>query len=656
MSLPIGYSALRASQIALDTTANNIANANTPGYHRQVVQFRSRAPVEIDNLFLGAGVDAVRIQRLRNQLVEQALTANVSERAEAAGTLEVLRQIESVFSPGTGSLHDRLQTFFNDFERLDARPNDATQRQIVLRNAVSLANELHSLTTRLATLGNGVAREIDEQVVQVNDQARTIADLNRRIRLAQARGLDANGFLDQRDQLINELAELVEAIPVEQGENHPVVLLGDGTALIGEQPPVLEVTTDDAGRIAVTQTGWDRTVRLDSGRLGALISAHNDLIVDFQSRLDLLATSLMGAMDSIHATGLGTAGAFEVLHGQRSVADVTVPLAELESQFAIRTGQLSVSITDVTTGERRSFAIDIDPTVQSLQDLATALSGIHHLQAVVDTQAGSLTILAEPGFTFDFAGRLETTPDTSSVTGTSQARLSGTYTGAANDEYVFQALSGGTVGVTDGLTVQVRNSANQVVTTLDVGRDYEPGTSIEVAAGVFVSFESGTLNAGDSFSTPVIAAPDTSGILTALGLNTFFSGTSASDISVSPFLLENPDRLALSRSGDPADTANLRRLLDARDATLLARGTQTFEQYLAGLTADIGGRVQDMSIVSENLELLGDNLLAERQALSGVDPNEEMVRLLQFQRSFQAAARLISIVDETIDELLRAVG
>lgn len=656
MSLPIGYSAIRANQIALDTTANNIANANTPGYHRQVVRFRSRAPVEIDNLVLGTGVDAARIQRLRNQLVEQALTANVSERAEAAGTLEVLRQIESMFTPGTGSLHDRLQTFFNELQKLDARPSDVSQRRVVLQNAVSLAKEFQSLTARLATLRNEVAREIDQRVVQVNDLAKNIANLNRKIRLARARGLEANDLLDHRDQLVNELAEFVEAVPAEQGQNHPVVLLGDGSVLIGEQPPVLEVTTDDAGRIAVSQSGWDRTVRLDSGRLGALLSAHNGLIGDFQSGLDSLATSLMEAVDSVHATGLGATGAFEVLRGQRSVADVTAPLAELESSLAIRTGQLFVSMTDVATGERRSFSIDVDPTVQSLQDVATALSGIDHLQAMVDAQTGSLTILAEPGFAFDFAGRLETAPDLSSVTGTSQARLSGTYTGNANDRYEFEALNGGTVGVTEGLTVQVRDSASQVVATLNVGRDYEPGTLIEVADGVFVSFDSGTLSVGDRFSTPVTAASDTTGILTALGLNTFFSGTSAADIRVNPSLLDNPDRLALSQSGEPGDTANLRRLLEARDARLIARGTQTFEQYLAGLTADIGGRVQDMSIVSENLDLLGDNLQAERQALSGVDPNEEMVRLLQFQRSFQAAAKLISIVDETTDDLLRTIG
>jgi len=527
MSLPIGYSAIRANQIALDTTANNIANANTPGYHRQVVQFHSRTSVEVDNLLLGSGVDAARIKRLRNQLVEQALTANTSERAEAAGTLEVLRLIESAFSPGSGSLHERLQAFFNDLQRLDARPNDAAQKQIFLRNAVSLTNELRSLATRLETLRNNVAREIDERVVEVNDRARTIADLNRKIRLAESRGLDANGLLDQRDRLVNELAELIEAIPTEQGENHPVVLLGDGSVLIGERPPILEVTKDESGRIAVTQAGWDRTVRLDSGRLGALVSAHNDLVVGFQSRLDSLAASLIKAVDGAHATGLGEAGAFGILRGQRSVADVTVPLAELDSEFAIQTGQLFVSITDGTTGERRSYSIDIDPAVQSLQDLATALSAIDHLQAVVDTQTQSLAIIAEPGFAFDFAGRLETTPNSSSVTGTSQVRLSGTYNGEANDEYVFEALNGGTIGVTDGLAVQVRNSANQVIATLDVGQGYEPGASIEVAAGVFVSFGSGTLNAGDSFSTPVVAAPDTSGVLTALGLNTFFSGTSA---------------------------------------------------------------------------------------------------------------------------------
>jgi flagellar hook-associated protein 1 FlgK len=294
--------------------------------------------------------------------------------------------------------------------------------------------------------------------------------------------------------------------------------------------------------------------------------------------------------------------------------------------------------------------------VQSLNDIAAALSGVPNLQATVDSQTQTLRIFAANGFGFSFAGQLPTTPDTSGFTGTATPSLGGAYTGASNDTFTFRVGgAGGIVGVTPGLTLSVENAAGNVIATLNIGEGYSPGSAVVVANGVTVQLAPGSVNAGDSFSAHVVSQPDTTGILGALGINRMFDGSQAADIRVNAELIARPELLAASRSGQPGDASNLRAMAALRDQKFLANGTQTLREAYAALVSDVGLRVQDLSERQEHQELLGQRLEAERQSVSGVDPNEELVRMVQYQRSFQMAARFINTVSETLDELVRLV-
>jgi flagellar hook-associated protein 1 FlgK len=153
----------------------------------------------------------------------------------------------------------------------------------------------------------------------------------------------------------------------------------------------------------------------------------------------------------------------------------------------------------------------------------------------------------------------------------------------------------------------------------------------------------------------VLADPDTAGILTALGLNSFFEGDFAGTLRIRQDLPTNLEQLSGSRSGLPADGSNWKRLADALEEPLLAGGTSNMRKFFADFTTDVGSQVQDLDQRQTALEALGNGLEAERQAISGVDPNEELLRLLQYQRSFQMSARFMTVVNETLDDLLRLV-
>ncbi|TVS18224.1 MAG: flagellar hook-associated protein FlgK [Planctomycetaceae bacterium] len=655
LNLSTGVSALRAHQVALDTIAQNIANANTPGYHRQVVDFRSRMPIEIDGHQIGTGVDAVRIGRLRNALLEQSLTANITDRSASAVEYSILTRIESLMTPGPGTIHQRLGDFFDQLERLSAQPDDSTQKTIVLQAAVSLTGELRQLAEGFDNLRRHVSRELTAGVGEANRTLAEITELNARIRSSLARGHRPNDLLDQRDELVNSLAQFIRAESAEQGPHQPVVLLAGGAQVAGELHVELSVRSGSDGTLTVMSDRWDRPLPPDGGRMAAWLRTHNEIIPEFQGLLDDLAVSLMSAVDRVYSSSLDPSGPASQWQGQRSLRSASDPLAQASPVFPVQSGVLFVSITETATGSRSIREIHVDAQTDSLLDVAAALSVVP-IRAAVDPLTNTLSISAEPGFAFDFAGRLETGVDRSSIAGSSDVRLLGEFQGDGNDRWHFVVTRGGLVGTADGPLVEVRNAHGETLGTFDFGETYEPGTPLQIRDGISLAVDPGSLVLGDAFAAPLVADPDPGGLLTALGLNTFFAGQSARDIHVNANLVDRPDSLALSRSGVAGETRSLRSLIALREAATTRDGTTTFEESLADQTALAGMRAREAETLHDRLALLEQHLGAQVQGVSGVDINEELVRMLQFQKGFAAAARVISETDKMLTELFRMIG
>jgi flagellar hook-associated protein 1 FlgK len=646
-----GLSALRVNQQVLDLLGHNIANINTPGYHRQEPLLAARFVPEIP---IGFGVELTTIRRLRDGVLEQAIRQNAGELAFVSSRLSRLREVETILGSGSGSLRQALDEFFNRLEELAVRPADLTQRRLVLDAADRLANRFHQTADQLNELREGITAEVQTALQQANALTKQIAELNGRIAQALARGSPANDAQDRRDQLIQELAQLVGVQVIEQPLGQVNVLVGGNLVVSGSEAVELRQVIDSENRLLIFAGTSAEPVTLPGGRLAGLLQTRNETLADFRQRLDELARVLMREFDAIHARGLGLAGPFTFLAGTRSVSHVDIFLDRADTAWPIRNGTVYVSITNLATGQRTLHAVSVQPSAQTLTQLASAFSSVPHFQAIADPQTRTLKFLAEPGYAFDFAGRLPTQPATS-ITGTAQPSVSGTYTGTVNDTYTFKALTSGTIGVTPNLTLEIRNSAGQVLGTVQVGQGYAPGTAIPAVDGLLVQLSAGTLNAGDSFQVPVIAEPDTAGLLSALGLNTLFTGKDAATVAVQPDVLADPARLAISRTGAPAEAGRLREMLALRSQVVFPGSGLTLAGFYDRMVADIGAQVQSAAEVEDHLHAVGQQLQAEQQAVSGVDPNEELVRLLQYQRAFQLAARYISVVNDTLDELLRIV-
>jgi len=656
LSFTIGLSALSTSQQALNVIGENITNANTTGYHQQDPLLVEQMPVRVGNLSLGSGVAIAQIERQQSTLIDNGVTTNTFESNATTSALNSMQQLQSALTPGTGSLDTLLNSFFSNLQQLQSSPNDLTQRSVFLNSATSLTSQLNTLSSDFATLGQNIDLQANQLVSQANALAPQIATLNGEIQQAEVQGTSPNTELDQRAQLVNQLAAIVNVQVVSQPDGQVNILAAGTPLVVGTQANALQYSKDTSGNAILTQAGSQTPLAVTGGQLGGLISVRNQSLPAYVSQLNTLAQGLAQQLNELQATGLGLSGPATFLSGTQSVSDPSKPLANANLAFPVQAGTLFIGVTNQATGQRTLSAVQIDPATQSLQDVASALSGVAHVQAVVDPQTNTLQVLAQPGYAFDFAGGMSSAPDTSAITGTATAQIGGTYTGTTNDNLTYTVQGSGTVGVTPNLTLQVSNSAGGVLASLNIGQGYSPGSALQVSNGVTVQLASGTVNNGDNFTSHVVAQPDTAGILSALGINSFFTGNSADNLAVQPNLLNNPGNLSASTTGQPGDSSNLQKMAALAQAPTLTNGTQTFSQFYASMVGNIGAQVQNLTQLQSAQQVVGQNLQAQQQAVSGVDPNEQLVYMLQSQNAYQLASKYIQTVDSVIDDLMNLIG
>ncbi|HVJ67715.1 MAG TPA: flagellar hook-associated protein FlgK, partial [Caulifigura sp.] len=424
----IPVSALRASQAGMAAVSGNLANAMTPGYHRQVVHLAETPGVQIANIRVGAGVEVSNIQRLRSVWLERSLLRNTSATGSADVRSDVAKQLDSLFQVTDGSLSSRVEDFFNSWQDLSSQPAETTVRYDLLATASALTSEINDLHGRLSQLSLDLDTQIKDTVKSINQLTANIAGLNKDIAVAEASGKEANDLRDKRDNLVSQLSEYIDVTSHETNGLADTFSAANGGMLITAKAPVLAVTQEN-GKYQLKIDGWISPLPAGSGKLAGLLDAKNNIVGGLSDRLDKFAYDLVRTSDQLHAQGLGLDGPFSSLNGERGVSDVTTPLAQSAHEFPVKNGDLTVTMTNRTTGERTSYVVAIEPATDSLNDVAAKLNGIPNLHATVSAQTGRLTLISDDGFGFDFTNQPPTHPDTTAWTGSSAIKIDGTYTG-----------------------------------------------------------------------------------------------------------------------------------------------------------------------------------------------------------------------------------
>lgn len=572
-ALQIGRSALTASQVGLQVAGNNMANATTPGYSRQVMYLRSVTPDAMGRVYLGRGVQIQDVRRQVDQALQNRVLTGVSDEAAAQHRLQVISQLEATLGELSGN---DLSTELTDFFRVWSERGNGTQSDaLVVQQGGKIAEFVQRLRGELTEQRAQVDAQLGNLVSRGDQLLNAIAAMNVEIARAEAGGGEAGSLRDQRQEALARLSEIIDITTVEQPSGVVDVLVGSTPVVLAGQSRGLQIkrrTHDGETQLLVSTRSGDQTLDIASGQVGALLNGRTTDIDGAIGKLDAVASNLIFEINRLHSTGrnerqLGsTTGtlAFTPADRTRALNDpANATVAALP--FAASNGGFYVNVRQVSTGQMRTVRVDVD------------LDGLNA------------------------AGARSTQDDTS----------------AEDIRAALAAIPG-------------------------LSATFTPDGKLQVKAAEGFDF---------SFSE------DSSGALALLGVNSFFSGKNGADIAIQQDLAADPSRLVSGRmvAGKYVDNGTAMQIVALQDKALpVLSGRSIGESWRDGVqaiavrTSAASGELAAAAVVRESLD-------AQRAAVSGVSVDEEAINLMQYQRQYQGAARLISITDEMMQTLIQLV-
>jgi flagellar hook-associated protein 1 FlgK len=323
--MDIAQQALLADQDALNVTANNVANQNTPGYTREVVNFQSVDAVTLSGLTVGSGVTVTATSQ-RDRVLEQRVQQQTQVEAQSGALESALQQIQNIFglsstssSASATALGTATTSFFSALTALASDPADTATRQNVLSAANALAGAFNSSANQLAQVSSSLNQQVVGDVSQVNSLTTTIASLNAQISSTSPNG-DAGTLEDQRQSAIAQLSQLVGLDQISTENNGITLTTSNGALLVSGSKSFALSTTQVGGttHILAGLDGQDVTSNLSGGDLGGVLQARDQQLPSYQSSLDSLAFGIGTEVNQQNAQGVD-------LNGNPGAALFTLP-------------------------------------------------------------------------------------------------------------------------------------------------------------------------------------------------------------------------------------------------------------------------------------------------------------------------------------------
>lgn len=623
--LNTSISALLAYKRALDTTGHNIANVNTDGYSRQRVDLATRPGQLIGGNFIGSGVKVAGVERLQERFVFDQILEAGARQAGLQRLSTMTSQVDRLFSDSSTSLAEPLRDFFNAADGVAAEPLSNAARQVMIDQANDLVARGGLLYNQLRQLETESNQQISQLASDANDIMRQIAQLNRDIGLAEgsAAGAPANDLRDERDRQLTALSELMSVSTVAQDDGSINVFSSNGQPLvIGQQANSLLAGPDSYGNgrlslLLKTPSGNQPLGNAEGGVLGGLTAFRNDVLDPTLARLGRVMASLALGANQQQAQGVD-------LYGNAGAPLFDLPAFDAASRSS-NTGSAALSgqFTDVAGLGSEDFELVYDGANWTARGLTT----------------GSTLSISGSG----------TAGDPLLVEG-----LSFTVAGSANAGDRFQVRPG--ITALRNLSVALDDpsgiaAASPIRTAADIGNlgngSIDGGSVLDInnpnlgtpATIEFVDPSNYTING----SGPFAYTPGDN--IDANGWRVVINGNPATG-----------DRFTVSPTpAGSSDNRNALAMAGLSTANIMAGGSTSITGSHSSLVARIGSQARSTDIQLGAQTAVHGELQSRRDAVSGVNLDEEAANLIRFQQSYQAAAQVIATADTLFQSLIAAV-
>jgi flagellar hook-associated protein 1 FlgK len=628
----IGQSALFASYAAIQTTSNNISNANTTGYSRQEVQLAPANGMATNVGYFGSGVDVTTISRSYNQyLTSQANSTNSVSTADQA-QLNYLTQLQGVFGTQKSGIGYTAGQFLNSFVDVADAPSDSSARQVALSDANQLSSQLASAGQQVQTLQSGVTQDVTAQIATVNSLAQQVATLNQQIASATAAGQPPNDLLDQRDKLINQIGGYmnVTAIPADNGSIS--LFVGGGQNLVlGTTANTLKAVPDtyDSSKVQIalqTGTGPNQIVpsnAITGGSIGGMLKFQNDDLTDAAALLGQMATAISGAVNQQQALGLDLNGSTG-----SPIFSVATPRVLSASTNGGNAG-ISVSVNNASQVQASDYKLTFDGSNYSLvrqsDNTVSPGSPFTPSQLAAGVSVDGITVKLNAG-----------TPSAGD-----SFMLQPVSTAASSMQTVLADPSGIAAASPFTASMGAANTGTATVAGLTASSpSYNPALSATInftsGAGAYsYTLSDGTTGTG----TWTAGSP-----ITINGFSLQLSGVPKSGDTIAIA----PTTAVSSSNGNAQAFFNM-------GTSPIVNGNDVTDAY-SNVVANIGVRVQTVTQASTNSSAAASDAETARANDSGVNLDEEASRLMQFQQSYQAAAKILQTAQAVFDTLIQTIS
>ena len=656
--LSIGSRAMTASYAALQVTGNNIANANTDGYSRQSVELETGGGQFSGAGFFGKGVDVATVTRAHSDyLTREAATSRAVAAADAARSGQ-LDQLDAIFRTGEAGIGYAAASAFSAFVDVANRPQDDSARRVALARIGDLAALFHTASDQLDQVQSGVTLDVKTAVIAVNGLTTRIADLNRQIANLQGTGHAPNDLLDQRDTAINDLSQYLQVSTVAADDGSVSVFMSGGQKLVlGGNATSLSAVSDPYDpakvQVGITEAGITRTLPpgfISGGSIGGLLQFQDHDLRDARNLLGQMAVAISGQLNQQQALGLDlgqppgsgapllSVGAPAVSPSTTNAQAAGVPVASYIDSSGARVSSVGITVVDSSAVQASDYELFADPANPP---------GTYTLTRLSDGSTQSVTNGAVvDGFRIDIAAPAPAARD--------RFLLQPVAPAVANMRRVLEDPKGIAAASPVTANLAATNTGTAAIASL---RATSTALNPNLTATVTFTDDVG----GYSWSL----VDSTGALPTTSGTGTWSAGSA---IQLNGWALEltgvprSGDVLGVQKTAFPAgDNGNANALLALRDATFVGRQAgvsagQTVTDAYASALADIGVRVQSARLSSDQSASIAADAKTAQASKSGVNLDEEAARLIQYQQSYQAAARMLQVAQSLFDTLLRVAS
>jgi len=627
--LSTSITGLLAFQRAIDATSHNIANVGTPGYSRQRVELVTRPSQGFGNGWVGQGVNVATTRRLYDDMVSNQVRVASSSFSHLDTYSTLMNRVNNLFSNTTTGLTPSLQKFANALQDVANNPTNSSARQVLISEANGLADRLRSYDAQLAQTGQQIEAQITGEVSEITTLTQGIAKLNDEIAAAYARTHQPpNDLLDQRDMLLDNLSAHLDISTVQQPDGQINVFTGSGQPLVvGKEASAVVTTTDpfDPTRHNVALRGpggalSDITRTISGGSLGGAIAFRSEVLDPTRNELGRISVALTETINAQHRSGIDLSGAM--------------------GTDLFRVGGVETLGASSNTGTGLPTVLRTDTEALTTDDYV-----------LQNTGTGWVLRNAATGAQVPMTGS-GTNADPFLVNGLSIEVPAGSQTG---DRYMIRPTRAATTGLDVLISDPSRIAAAAPFRTSASATNTGTGT---ISAGRVV--DASDPNALRSTSTITFVDATTYTISGVTGTFTYTPGqpfvVNGAEVSISGAPAAGDTFTISDNTGGTGDNRNALALADSLSRGVIENGTTSLNQATSRLVGQVGSVTRQAQASRDAQEIVHKEAADTRDAISGVNLDEEAANLIKYQQAYQAAAQMIRVASSLFDTLLAATS